>query len=228
MSKIPSCTSNIFPIHNDEVLLRIREMVKFIDQDATEKIEELEVLAEEQVKIEKHKIVKIQQRKLDELQKIRMDVIKVQMNCQESRMWNEYSLNQLQTQTSHVEDVISRARNVFTDISNNPLYKVILKKLIIQASQLILSPNVIVITKEKDQAIVNSILKDCMDEFRETLNMECRISLETNRFLPKSVYGGIQVITSDGKVSVMNTLEKRLELICHQLLPYIKYTLFKQ
>lgn len=228
MEKQISAISNILPVNQSEISKQIKEMIKFINQDAAEKIEELDVIAYEAFKEERNRIIEMNKVKLNALHKIKIDKIKNNNIFHQSGLWSNHRLELLKTQSYHVEDVISIVRNSFVDLSADlKSYREMVKKMILQALYQILDANVVLRTSVKDKALIESLLSECTEECRRNLKMDCKVTIDSKQFLPQSVSGGVEARTRDGKILVINTLDSKLAATAQHFTPFIKAELFK-
>lgn len=89
-----------------------------------------------------------------------------------------------------------------------------------------LEANVVIRIREKDQALVESILEDVSAQYKKISGKDINIKIDPDTFLPADTCGGIDLLAQKGKIKINNTLESRLELIASQLIPEIRIALF--
>lgn len=53
---------------------------------------------------------------------------------------------------------------------------------------------------------------------------ETKVHIDREHFLPPDVAGGVEVMTRDGKIKVVSTLESRLELLNSQVRRFFLWT----
>lgn len=222
-----SSTSNIVPVKVSEIKLQVKEMIKFINQEAAEKIEELNVIADEEFLKEKRRFFKILKEDVDRVFQSRQHNLKTEMSCNESRLWNEYSLNLLRNQSFHVEDVFQKVEAEVAKMTRNEeFYRQILKMLIIQGLYNILEAEVDLVVRKQDQTLAESVLKECSEVHNKIFNRKGRLKVLKKEFLSDERIGGVKLTAQNGKFTVINTLDLRCRQVVDHLLPFIRNALF--
>uniref|UniRef100_A0A5S6QJV1 V-type proton ATPase subunit E n=1 Tax=Trichuris muris TaxID=70415 RepID=A0A5S6QJV1_TRIMR len=197
-------------LSDEDVKKQLRQMIAFIEQEANEKAEEIDAKAEEEFNIEKGRIVQQQRTKVMEYYERKEKQVELQRKIQNSAMLNVARLRILKVQEDHVESVLNEARSRLLTISNKPEeYTSILKNLIVQVVVQLLESEVKIRCRQKDLALVQELIPECLAEAR---NDDCA--------------GGVIVYAHDGKICVDSTLETRLEMISRQLIPDFRVALF--
>lgn len=210
-----------------DVQKQINHMMAFINQEANEKAEEIDVKAEEEFNIEKGRLVQQQRVKILEYYERKEKQVELQKKIQSSNLLNQARLKVLKSREDHVRDVLEEARRRLGQISHDKArYKQVMDGLVSQALTQLLEPYVVIRCREQDVGVIKEILPQCQDSYKRTTKKEIKISLNTENFLPSSVSGGVEVYAQQGKIKVTNTLDKRLDLISQQMLPELREVLF--
>lgn len=86
--------------------------------------------------------------------------------------------------------------------------------------------NVTLRVREIDVSIVKDLLKEVADDYKATSNKNVILKLDIDHFLAPQTCGGIELLAQKNKIQICNTLEARLELIAHQLVPEVRTALY--
>lgn len=86
--------------------------------------------------------------------------------------------------------------------------------------------NVTLRVREVDVSIVKDLLKEVTDDYKATSKKDVNLKLDIVNFLAPQTCGGIELLAQKNKIQIRNTLEARLELITHQLVPEVRTALY--
>uniref|UniRef100_A0A0K8TPL2 V-type proton ATPase subunit E n=1 Tax=Tabanus bromius TaxID=304241 RepID=A0A0K8TPL2_TABBR len=210
-----------------DVQKQIKHMMAFIEQEANEKAEEIDAKAEEEFNIEKGRLVQQQRLKIMEYYEKKEKQVELQKKIQSSNMLNQARLKVLKVREDHVRNVLDEARRRLGEVTKNEHeYRQILQKLIVQALFQAMEVNVSLRCREIDVPLIQSLLPQVVDQYKSTIGRDVKIKIDTENFLGADTCGGIEIIALNGRVKIPNTLESRLTLISHQLVPEIRIALF--
>uniref|UniRef100_A0A3Q3RBS5 ATPase H+ transporting V1 subunit E1a n=1 Tax=Monopterus albus TaxID=43700 RepID=A0A3Q3RBS5_MONAL len=193
-----------------DVQKQIKHMMAFIEQEANEKVEEIDAKAEEEFNIEKGRLVQTHRVKI--------------MQYYEKK---EKQIDQHKKIDYLTLDLLNEARQRLAEIAKDPeSYSSLLVGLVLQGFYRLLEPKVTVRCRKQDVEMVQAAVTKNIPIYKEAVksNIEVRIDLE--RFLPSDICGGVEMYNDNGKIKVSNTLESRLELMAHQMMPEIREKLF--
>jgi len=210
-----------------DVQKQLRHMMAFIEQEANEKAEEIDAKAEEEFNIEKGRLVQQQRMKIMEYYEKKEKQVELQRKIQSSNMLNQARLRILKAQEDHVKNVLDEARARLVHISNDQSrYGSILQGLICQGLYQMLENEVVLRCRQKDIPLIERALPASLSELKKVSGKETKVIIDKENFLPPDVAGGVEVMTRDGKIKVVSTLESRLELLNQQMIPEIRTILF--
>jgi len=210
-----------------DVQKQLRHMMAFIEQEANEKAEEIDAKAEEEFNIEKGRLVQQQRTKIMEYYEKKEKQVELQRKIQSSNMLNQARLRILKAQEDHVKNVLDEARARLVHISNDQSrYGTILQGLICQGLYQLLEKEVLLRCRQKDVQLIERALPASLSELKRVSGKETKVHIDRENFLPPDVAGGVEVMTRDGKIKVVSTLESRLELLNAQMIPEIRTILF--
>lgn len=214
-------------LSDSDVQKQIKQMMGFIEQEANEKVEEIDAKAEEEFNIEKGRLVQQQRLKIMEFYERKEKQVELQKKIQSSNLLNQARLKILQAQQQHIQGLLSEARKRLGTASydtNN--YSRIIRDLVIQALFQIMEPQVTVRCREADLSMVEKMLPEAVAEYTKAINKPCNVSVAKDNFLPANGCGGVELSAFHNRIRVSNTLESRLEMIAAQMAPEIRTELF--
>jgi len=214
-------------LNNPDVQKQIEHMMKFIEQEAKEKVEEIDCKAEEEFNIEKGRLVQQERLKIINHYERKEKQVELQKKIQRSSQMNQSRLKILKAQDDHVKAILDESAQRLGSVTKDKAkYKQILQGLITQGLFQLLEPTVLVRCRQQDLDLVKGVLKEAVEEYKKVVKKECALSVDEQNFLGPECSGGIDLLAKEGKIKVQNTLESRLELISRQMLPEIRETLF--
>jgi len=211
-------------LSEDEVQRQIQIMVSFIEQEAKEKVEEIDTKAEEEFQIEKGRIVQQQRAKIQEHYDKKEKQLHQQKIVQQSRMLNKSRLEILKCRDSLIDSVIEKSKESLIQRKNDPK---MIGNLILQAMNQVEEKNVTIHCLQEQLNIVQNTVSTCEQIYNNTHQTNpCKIVVDEQKFLHPEKIGGIKLVTNKGKLTVDNTLLARLELTADHLMPQIRTMLF--
>jgi len=210
-----------------DVQKQIKHMMAFIEQEANEKAEEIDAKAEEEFNIEKGRLVQQQRLKIKEFFEKKEKNNELQKKIASSNMLNQARLKTLRARDEHVASVLEEAKTRLSSITKDSnKYTGILKALLTQGLYQLLEAKVTVRCRQVDQALVESIIPACQQEYKAKVGKETSVKLDTENWLSKDKTGGLEILAMKGKIKVDNTLEARLTMVSEQIMPNIRGALF--
>ncbi|XP_015250840.1 PREDICTED: V-type proton ATPase subunit E 1 isoform X2 [Cyprinodon variegatus] len=187
-----------------DVQKQIKHMMAFIEQEAKERVEEIDAKAEEEFNIEKGRLMQTQRVKIMEYYGKKEKQIEQHKKIQMSHLKNQARLKVLKARDDMVTDLLNEARQRIADMVKDPeRYSKLLDGLVLQAA---VDKNILI--------------------YKEAVKRNIIVRIDQDHFLPSNICGGIEVYNENGKIKVSNTLESRLELVAQQMMPEIRETLF--
>uniref|UniRef100_A0A3Q3EXV4 ATPase H+ transporting V1 subunit E1a n=1 Tax=Labrus bergylta TaxID=56723 RepID=A0A3Q3EXV4_9LABR len=180
-----------------DVQKQIKHMMGFIEQEAKEKVEEIDAKAEEEFNIEKGRLVQTQRVKIMQYYEKKEKQIEQHKKIQMSNLLNQARLRVLKAR----EDMIMG------------FYQ-------------LLEPKVTVRCRQQDVEMVQAAIDKNIPIYKDAVKSNIVVRIDPERFLSSEICGGVEVYNANGKIKVSNTLENRLELIAQQMMPEIRVNLF--
>lgn len=210
-----------------DVQKQIKHMMAFIEQEATEKVEEIDAKAEEEFNIEKGRLVQTQRVKIMEYFEKKEKQIEQHKKIQMSHLLNQARLKVLKARDDMIMELMKEAQQRLADIAKDPdNYSVLLQGLLLQGFYQLLESKVTVRCRQQDVDMVQAAVNKVIPIYKESVKINLVVRIDPQRFLPSDVCGGVELYNDNGKIKVTNTLERRLELITHQMIPEIRVALF--
>ncbi|CAL1595410.1 unnamed protein product [Knipowitschia caucasica] len=210
-----------------DVQKQIKHMMAFIEQEAAEKVEEIDAKAEEEFNIEKGRLVQTQRVKIMEYYEKKEKHIEQHKKIQMSHLLNEARLKVLKARDDIVMDLLKEAQYRLAHIAKDPdNYSILLQGLLLQGFYQLLESKVTVRCRQQDVEMVQAAIDKVIPIYKESVKIKLVVKIDMERFLPSDVCGGVEVYNDNGKIKVTNTLERRLELITQQIMPEIRVALF--
>jgi len=210
-----------------DVQKQIKHMMAFIDQEANEKAEEIDAKAEEEFNIEKGRLVQQERVKIMEYYERKEKQIELQKKIQNSNLLNQARLRVLKAREDHVRSLTDEAAKRLAVLTRDVgQYRQILQGLVSQGLYQLLEEEVTVRCRKQDIQLVNDVVPLCQQNYTQATKKNVNITLDSENFLSPDIAGGVEILTHNGKIKVVNTLESRLELIGQQMLPELRAALF--
>uniref|UniRef100_G3PKH4 ATPase H+ transporting V1 subunit E1a n=1 Tax=Gasterosteus aculeatus aculeatus TaxID=481459 RepID=G3PKH4_GASAC len=212
-----------------DVKKQIKHMMGFIEQEAGEKVEEIDAKAEEEFNIEKGRLVQTQRVMIMQFYEKKEKQIEQHKKIQMSNLTNQARLKVLTARDNMITDLLNEARQRLAEIAKDPAsYSALLEGLVLQGFYQLLEPKVTVRCRQQDVEMVQvrSRFNKNIHIYKEALKSNVVVKIDQERFLPSEICGGIEVYNDNRKIKVSNTLENRLELMAQQMMPEIRVDLF--
>lgn len=209
-----------------DVQKQIRQMVAFIDQEANEKAAEIDTKAQEEFAIEKDNLVNQQKQKIIQFYQKKEKQIELQRKIQNSNLQNQSRISILKAREDLIQQLKEDALKQLVTISHDDgKYSQLLTNLIAQALYRLIEREVVIRCREKDLNMVKHALENASQMYKQAIKRDVKVTI-SNQYLSPESSGGIEALTSDGKIKIVNTLEARLDMLFSQMIPEIREKLF--
>ena len=221
-------------------------MIAFIQQEAAEKAEEIDVKAEEEFNIEKSRLVSQQRIRVIEYYDKKEKQLDSQRKVQRSHLANASRLSILKARDDYIQALKEEARSqLFVLTEDRSKYKIILGNLITQGLFQLMERQVTLRCRRHDYDLVQQLIPESIRRYKQELkDKDCKISIDDKNFLSDDSFvfifdifsklyilllcraGGVELYGMGGKIKVTNTMEARLSIVFNQILPEIREKLF--
>lgn len=210
-----------------DVQKQIKHMMAFIEQEANEKVEEIDSKAEEEFNIEKGRLVQTQRVKIMEYYQKKEKQIEQQKKIQMSNLMNQARLKVLKARDDMIKELLEIALERLKEITKDPeKYSTLLEGLVLQGLYRLLEPKVLIRCRQEDLELVKAAVDKSIPIYKEKVKANISVTIRQDQFLPSNICGGIELCNENGKIRVFNTLEDRLDLMAQQMMPEIRVSLF--
>lgn len=213
-----------------EVQGQIAHMIAFIDQEASEKVEEIDAKAEEEFNLEKGRLVQQARSKIMEIYEKKEKSIDLQVKIQNSNLKNAARLKLLKKKEQlmneffdlNVEEAKKQARD------DPAKYKDSLVTLTVQSLVRLLEEKVTLRVRQQDLNLMKSLLKECESQYKKITqgNYNIKLIVDEEKFLSADLIGGVELYAHQDKIYIISTLDDRLKRIFCERMPIIRESLF--
>jgi V-type H+-transporting ATPase subunit E len=218
---------------------QLENMCRFIKQEAEEKANEIRVSAEEEFNLEKLQLLEQEKAKIRKEYERREAQVDVRKKIEYSKQLNEQRIKVLTAREASIQEMLAEAKLRLREVSKNPTtYKKLLTDLLVQAMRKLAEPAATVRCRQVDLILVKEVLEPARKSYTALFQAEApALTLDQATFLPPppsanasdeaaSCSGGVVVIAADGRITVSNTLDDRLDITFQACMPDIRQKLF--
>ncbi|KAL1420911.1 hypothetical protein MTO96_004284 [Rhipicephalus appendiculatus] len=153
----------------------IKHMLAFIEQEANEKVQEIDAKAEEEFNTEKGRLIQEQRILIMDAYAKKEKQVERLRKIQSSHVTNAARLRLLGAMNEHVNKVLAEARALLAHFSKEQKrYQPILEKLVLQGLLRILKDNVVVMGRKKDVALLKAVSESAAKKFRDVVKFKSR------------------------------------------------------
>jgi V-type H+-transporting ATPase subunit E len=161
-------------------------MIAFIQQEAAEKVEEIEAKAEEEFNIEKSRLVSQQRVKIIDYYDKKEKQIELQKKIQHSNLANASRLSILKARDDYVQTLKEEAKKQLINLTQDRTkYKTILANLIAQGLFLLMEKDVTLRCRRNDSDLIQQLIPDVINRYKQELKQkDIKITVDEKNFLP--------------------------------------------
>jgi vacuolar-type H+-ATPase subunit E/Vma4 len=205
---------------------QVKHMIAFMAQEAREKAQEIRDKADEEFNLEKGRLVSQEKVKITQIYERKEKQVDTEKKIQQSNALNQARLKVLQKQEQLLKGIFDdAAKQLNTVVNDKGKYKDMLSQLLLESLLVLLEPTVEVRVRKEDASVMESVFGKVSGDYKAKTGQNVTISLKKDP-LPDSSCGGLEVTSANGKIKVVNTLEKRLNAAIDKILPAIRHQLF--
>lgn len=160
-------------------------MIAFIQQEAAEKVEEIEAKAEEEFNIEKSRLVSQQRIKIIEYYDKKEKQIELQRKIQHSNLANASRLAILKARDDYIQSLKEESRKHLAILTQDQSkYRTILSNLIAQGLYLLMEKDVLIRARKNDFQLVQQLLPEVIQRYKQELKQkDLQVNLDQKNFL---------------------------------------------
>ncbi|KAI9246374.1 ATP synthase subunit [Sporodiniella umbellata] len=187
---------------------------------------EMKKMADEEFNIEKAKIVRQESLNIDGVFERKIKQAEVQKKIAQSNHINKARLKILHERQQVLDDLFEEASKSIHEVSaDEDKYNALMEGLILQGALSLMEPNVVIRCREQDVERVKLAIDPVSNRYEEMLKSRPEFTV-SEEYLPESSAGGVIMSGHQGKITVDNTLDARLEIVKDEMLPQIRVALF--
>jgi len=203
---------------------QIQHMISFIDQEANEKVDEINTKADEEFEIEKSRIVREKRDKIQARIKKSKSQLEQKKKVEVSQMINKSRLNVLKHRETQIDSVMEEARARLAQIRDDSgNYKKLMLNLLAQGLYSLLEQQVIVQCRQDDRELVQELIGEAVGMYEKATGNNCDVTLHNRNI---DVCGGVVMMNKHKNIRVNNTLDARLNMVHEKMKPEIRVMLF--
>ena len=160
-------------------------MIAFIQQEAAEKVEEIEAKAEEEFNIEKSRLVSQQRVKIIDYYDKKEKQIELQQKIQHSKVANTSRLSILKARDDYVRSLKEEAREELKIvIEDRSKYITFLANLIVEGLLILMESSVEIRCRQDDFGLVQRLIPDAINKYQVIFpNQSISVSVDQQNFL---------------------------------------------
>lgn len=228
-------------MNDNDAQRQIKQMIAFIQQEAKEKAEEIQVKTEAEFNAKKlNQIAQARKEIKEDFAKMRKEA-GAQKRIARSRLINNARFEEMRERDGVLKNLKDAVVERMATVHKNPKYAELLRALITEALMVIMEKRVEVRCRKEDLAVVKAQLEPAVNDYKALLKKECNVvpditvTLNETQFLAAgpsknsqgvSCCGGVVLSARNGKIICRNTLDARFEKSFRDLLPVIREMLF--
>lgn len=218
-----------------DVTKQIENMVSFILQEAKEKAAETMLKAEEEFNIAKLQAVQAERQRIDTEFERKKKQVEIQKRIAHSNEVNASRLRILKAREEVTTSVYDDALKQLAEVSKGANYKELLADLMAQGFVSLSEEKVLIRCRKADEDLVKGSLPAAIKTYKDKTGCTVAATIDSANPLPPapgggnegaSCCGGVEILTTDGKIKCSNTLDQRLSICFTQQLPQVKKQLF--
>jgi V-type H+-transporting ATPase subunit E len=204
---------------------RISQMTAFIKSEAEEKAKEIDSQTKEDFAIEKQNRVEEEKKRLRAEYDLKKKAVEVEKQIKHSNAIKTARLEILKMKEEtvlHIKDEAIEA--VKKTEKDGKRYTEFLINCVLQGLITLEEKEVKVYCREADYKFLVDSSKSISEKFKSMKGLETKLLVQDKSFLQSS--GGVLVSALNDRIKVNNTIEERVELCFHALIPDLRNMMF--
>ena len=225
----------------------LQSMINFIKAHGEDRVKEIHEQAHHDFSIGREKMVEREKVRMEEQMRKDLANTEVKMKIERSAIQNKARVDRMRKTAQLVDGLLLDAKQQMHETlqRDQSQYKRLLEDLLVQGLIKMLEPKVILKVRKSDLAIVKSVIEPAKKAYKAQMlqhvksledrdDIPCRIDIDEKNFLPEwdpgndknSCLGGFQIFAYKNRITCMQTLDDRMELVFAQATPQIRHMLF--
>uniref|UniRef100_A0A8C0KF45 ATPase H+ transporting V1 subunit E1 n=1 Tax=Canis lupus dingo TaxID=286419 RepID=A0A8C0KF45_CANLU len=167
---------------------QIKHMMAFIEQEANEKAEEVDVKADEELNIEKGRLVQTQRLKMMEYYEKKERWIEQQKKIQMSNLMNQARLKVLRARDDLITGLPNKAKQRLSKVvKDTTRYHVLLDGLVLQG----------LCQLKQDFPLVKAAVQKVIPTYKISTKKDIDVQTDQGAYLPEETAGGVEIYNGD-------------------------------
>ncbi|KAG5464150.1 hypothetical protein LSCM1_00330 [Leishmania martiniquensis] len=205
---------------------QIQSMIDFIEREAQEKAEELDAAAQEEYDVEKMRLVEAEKKKIRAMAEKKCKQVDVDRRVARANYSKIQRMRVMEERAKIMEKLHEQTRQKIVAMVNNPsTYTPMLVSLIHQ-SLMSIRTDAVIQCREKDEAEVKREIPQLERWYKEKTGDTISIQTCKTYLNAAEAWGGVVVMSTDGRVVCNNTLSYRTKTCFDEQLPTVRFHLF--
>lgn len=210
---------------------QIKQMVNFIMQEAHEKVNEIRIKTEHDFNLEKQMLVHNGKIKIQEEFAQKEKDLEIQQRVERSSAVGSARVRKMKARDELLDQLRRECAQKLAQYAQSAQYSNLLKQLIVQGLIKIEESVVEIQCKAEDKSKLNAVLPDAVSEFKRVMNaggftVNPQVTISSTHIPSKSTSGGIVLVASNGQIVLSQTLDDRLAIAYHDMMPSVRKGLF--
>lgn len=205
---------------------QIQSMIDFIEREASEKVEELNYMAQEEYDTEKMRLVEAAKNNVRADGEKKKKNVEIQQRVTRANHTKTQRVRVMEERAALLEDLKALTKKKIVALVNNQgKYKNLIGDLLKQSARSIKGDSV-VFCRKSDKGLVQGLLKETEQWYQQNCGGRISLSVSSEHLDDDESWGGVTLQTTDGKITCNNTLSYRSESIFKEQTPTVRYALF--
>lgn len=211
---------------------QISRMCAFIKQEASEKVNEIN-LKTEQERDKQLNILGIEGRQaIDAEYERMMKDLNKKKRVMKAKASQKELVRKFVTRDKLLDILLEGSHDKLTAVSQGGSYKALCQKLLVQGLVKLMEKDVKVKCRQADVGMIKGVLEAVAADYKRLfkeqcgLDLECKLRLDDQNFLKADSAGGVVLMGHGNKIVCNNTLDARLKLCFEDLKPVVRSALF--
>lgn len=217
---------------NIESEKQITRMSAYIMQEATEKVNEIN-LKTEQERDRQLTLLGIEgKREIDAEYERMMKDLNKKKRVMKAKASQKELVRKFQTRDKLLDTLLDEARAQLAGVAKSGEYENMCKQLIVQGLVKLMETDVKVRCRKADVQMITKLIPSAAQEYQKLFKEQCEMDMKANirvddaRFLRDDSSGGVILMGHGNKIVCDNTLDTRLKLCFEDLKPVVRGCLF--
>eukprot|EP01006_Ploeotia_vitrea_P001089 TRINITY_DN104185_c0_g1_i1.p1 TRINITY_DN104185_c0_g1~~TRINITY_DN104185_c0_g1_i1.p1 ORF type:complete len:231 (+),score=9.15 TRINITY_DN104185_c0_g1_i1:98-790(+) len=213
---------------------QIKQMVNFIMQEAHEKVNEIRIKTEHDFNLEKQLLVHNGKLKIQEEYAQKAKELEVSQRVERSSAIGNARVKKMKSRDDLLVKLREDCSAKLAQVSKSGTYSKLMHSLIVQGLIKIEEQTVEIQCRAEDKAIVNKVLPDAVNEYKNLMSaaghtvrgVNPQVTVSNTPIPTKGCCGGVILTACNNRIVLNQTLDERLAIAYSDLMPEVRAGLF--